>query len=495
MNKNKSISNTLATFTLSSCCLAIMLTTNSYAALSGSITISCPQTAVVPGSSIDCSINGSTNEPINAVSAQISMGSGLTLSSSVKSIEWDGSVSGSSIDVYSTNKTGSFSIATITVKAESTMPNSTTISVNSIQFSDASFKLVPGTSSPITITKADPPVIVPSTPEPVAAPSTPASSSSAAKSTTKASTATKSDNNFLSKLIPSFGLLVFDKNTTEYSIEVPYDTTELGVEVQAENDKATIAIEGGKDLQVGDNTMTIKVTAENKAERVYTIRITKLEKNRLIFGNNYLKTLAVKGHKIKFTKTTYSYKVYGVTEKSLTITATPDDTKAKVAISGNDKLKNGSEITITVTAQNGSTRQYKIKTVSLWSMVIVGIIIVATLAVIGVATFISIKIAKKLREKRSQMPETVIDAPTPSDLPPTEDMNIIAEQPTEVETTLPVDEPTTAPLEPEITAPEQPDQGYDFFNKNQLDTTINPVPEAPTLPSADQTENPEDNSV
>ena len=80
--------------------------------------------------------------------------------------------------------------------------------------------------------------------------------------------------------------------------------------------------------------------------------------------NNYLSKLSVKGHTFnrEFSKenTTYFITVENDVKK-LNITATAQDDDAKVCIYGNDNLKEGTnKILITVTAENGNVRNYRI---------------------------------------------------------------------------------------------------------------------------------------
>lgn len=79
--------------------------------------------------------------------------------------------------------------------------------------------------------------------------------------------------------------------------------------------------------------------------------------------NNYLKELSIKGYEMtnKFTKenTTYFIKLEeDVT--SLDITAKAEHSAAKVCVYGNTNIKNGSKILISVTAENGNVRNYRI---------------------------------------------------------------------------------------------------------------------------------------
>lgn len=80
-------------------------------------------------------------------------------------------------------------------------------------------------------------------------------------------------------------------------------------------------------------------------------------------NNNYLKKLKVKGISLntKFNKENTSYFINVTDTSSLKITATAEDDEAKVVITGNDSIKQGTnKILIAVTAENGDVRYYRI---------------------------------------------------------------------------------------------------------------------------------------
>ena len=80
-------------------------------------------------------------------------------------------------------------------------------------------------------------------------------------------------------------------------------------------------------------------------------------------NNKDLKELIVENHEIYFYKDRTNYKILiEDNENSLNITATPDDEKAKVVVTGADDLKeNDYTVTVKVTAENGNTKTYTIK--------------------------------------------------------------------------------------------------------------------------------------
>lgn len=80
-------------------------------------------------------------------------------------------------------------------------------------------------------------------------------------------------------------------------------------------------------------------------------------------NNNYLKKLKVKGLELNttFNKENTTYFVNVTDTSSLKITATAEDDTAKVVVTGNDSISEGTnKILIAVTADNGDVRYYRI---------------------------------------------------------------------------------------------------------------------------------------
>lgn len=70
----------------------------------------------------------------------------------------------------------------------------------------------------------------------------------------------------------------FNKNTTSYSVEVPYRIKSLNIEAIPEDEAyAKVNINGAENLQVGENEVKIIVTAEDGTSKEYTLKVTRLE--------------------------------------------------------------------------------------------------------------------------------------------------------------------------------------------------------------------------
>ncbi|MBQ8924169.1 MAG: cadherin-like beta sandwich domain-containing protein, partial [Lachnospiraceae bacterium] len=85
----------------------------------------------------------------------------------------------------------------------------------------------------------------------------------------------RSSNCNLKSLQISPGVLepAFSPSTTSYFVQVDEDVTSMVVSAVAEDDNATTAVRGAGLIEPGANTVTITVTAENGAVKVYTLSV------------------------------------------------------------------------------------------------------------------------------------------------------------------------------------------------------------------------------
>ena len=133
--------------------------------------------------------------------------------------------------------------------------------------------------------------------------------------------------------------------------------------------KAKVEIKGNEDLQDGENTITIIVTAENGSEKEYKIKVIKGNSTQAI-DNSVLKlsNLEISGVDFAgiFNPDTHSYELnLNISVKNLNITATPNQEDAKVEIIGNENFVEGENmVTILVTSADGNqTTTYQIKVI------------------------------------------------------------------------------------------------------------------------------------
>ena len=84
-----------------------------------------------------------------------------------------------------------------------------------------------------------------------------------------------SSNNYLEELsIDGFELSPeFDKETLEYTVEVPNDTEKVIINAKKEDSTASVSGAGEVSVSEGANKIEVKVTAQNGNERVYVINV------------------------------------------------------------------------------------------------------------------------------------------------------------------------------------------------------------------------------
>ncbi len=169
----------------------------------------------------------------------------------------------------------------------------------------------------------------------------------------------KSKDSTLSALTVKEGAITpeFKKDVKEYALTIPYETSEVNVTATTTDSKATVAVEGNKDLKEGENTVTVKVTAEDGSTSNYVIKVTR---KRVPVA---LKSLVVKyenqeGELIElplnptfgFDKLEYTLEDLEYWVEKLSIEAIPNIKEATVDIQGADSLQTG-ENTIIITVK------------------------------------------------------------------------------------------------------------------------------------------------
>lgn len=149
----------------------------------------------------------------------------------------------------------------------------------------------------------------------------------------------------------------FNKNTTKYYLTVDNTIDTIKVTATPEDNKARVDVTGNTNLQIGSNTITIIVTAQDGvSKRNYLIEVTKTDDPNNV--NTNLENLAIENVTLnpEFSADILEYSAsVGSNIESLNILAVPEIEGANVRITGGDKLAFGNNvITITVTAKNGS---------------------------------------------------------------------------------------------------------------------------------------------
>lgn len=193
-----------------------------------------------------------------------------------------------------------------------------------------------------------------------------------------------SDNSYLSKLVSSVGTIDFIKTNPNYNITVDNEITSVDLTLETEDKNATITVNGAtsftpktvtiSDLNIGNNSISILVTAQNATTRTYNLVIKRLDKQAS--NDAYLSSLSVDGYEFdkEFTMNQEEYSIGQIpfeTDK-LTVNATANMGTSKISYLVNGikqdsnvvtipKIEGTSAIVVQVTAEDGKTvKNYKI---------------------------------------------------------------------------------------------------------------------------------------
>ncbi len=91
----------------------------------------------------------------------------------------------------------------------------------------------------------------------------------------------RSNDNYLKSLSITEGKIDFNKDVLNYNLEVPFNITKLSLNYVLSNSKAKIDVKGDNNLVVGNNVITLLITAENQTTRTYTLNVKRLKENEV----------------------------------------------------------------------------------------------------------------------------------------------------------------------------------------------------------------------
>lgn len=159
----------------------------------------------------------------------------------------------------------------------------------------------------------------------------------------------------------------FSAGTTEYSVTVPYDVSRLPLDYSAADGGANVSVSGNQ-LSVGVNTVVLTVSAANGATRRYTISVTRQPDPTVTLSSDAdLADLTPSEGKLTpaFAPNITEYAVYVPYETTkLSLSATAKDSKALGVTQPDAALKQGDNVlTVTCTAEDGTTRDYTVHVV------------------------------------------------------------------------------------------------------------------------------------
>lgn len=156
----------------------------------------------------------------------------------------------------------------------------------------------------------------------------------------------------------------FNKNTIDYTAQVPFSVAKLEITATAEDAKSKVAIAGNALTPGGMTNVTITLTAESGAKKTYTIKVTREKDPNYQAGNNTnLSGIIVDGFRLSpaFNPETKSYLVWLPYEvDKLTVSGQAADGKATVTVVGGDALLEGQDNVVKVicTAEDGTKMEY-----------------------------------------------------------------------------------------------------------------------------------------
>ena len=170
----------------------------------------------------------------------------------------------------------------------------------------------------------------------------------------------KSDNNYLESLeVVGYNLdKIFDKEEPNYEVVTNIGETEVQVIAEAEDSNSVVIGEGIYSVKLGENIIKITVTAENGETRVYTLTVTReADSNLNIESINT--SQGVFEESFDNIRNTYTLDVDTGTSL-IDIDVIPESNLTKVSGNKDIVVDNNKVVTITLTAENGETREVEV---------------------------------------------------------------------------------------------------------------------------------------
>ena len=153
----------------------------------------------------------------------------------------------------------------------------------------------------------------------------------------------------------------FNKNNLTYTVIIPEDVTsiEINAEAEAEAEGAIVRISGNTRLTRQENTVTVRVTAEDGTSRAYSITVLKAPEVNL-----KLDSLQIEGLELNpvFDEDTFYYTSSLVDTEltSLNVNAVANDETANVEVIGADNLVDGENLINIIVSNGDETTIYQV---------------------------------------------------------------------------------------------------------------------------------------
>lgn len=195
----------------------------------------------------------------------------------------------------------------------------------------------------------------------------------------------------------------FDPYKYEYEMEVDLSVSYLSIDYEKEGEDVSVSIsDNAVSLKEGENLIAITLLDGNGNTSVYNIKVNKVPPKS---DNNYLSSLIVDGIQLNFDPAKNVYDIQITKQLSLNIHATAQSDSASIDILGNTALHTGSVVTIKVTAEDGSVRDYVLNIEKVFNIMDYWMYI--AISVLVVILIILLILMKKGKNKKNKGPKSI----------------------------------------------------------------------------------------
>ena len=152
----------------------------------------------------------------------------------------------------------------------------------------------------------------------------------------------------------------FNKNNSIYTVIIPKDVTTININAEPEATGAIVRISGNTKLTKSENTVSIRVTAEDGTSKVYTINVLKEPEVNL-----KLTSLQIEGVDLEpvFDSDIFYYtsSLEDTELKSLNVNALANEKNANIEITGADNLIDGENLINVIVSNEEEKTVYQVK--------------------------------------------------------------------------------------------------------------------------------------
>lgn len=189
----------------------------------------------------------------------------------------------------------------------------------------------------------------------------------------------------------------FSPDKHDYKLVVNGKFNSLDIVAESQDPMVTITIsDNHKNLKEGENLIRITLMDTNGNFGLYTLNI---EKQKLKSSNNFLASLTIANYQLNFDPSITEYRLNIGKEKMLNITPVTQSELSTVEVLDNSNLVNGSKVTVRVTAEDGSTKDYTITVMHVFNIMDYWIYVVIVLMILLLlCVFMAMK--KKKNQKK-----------------------------------------------------------------------------------------------